>query len=216
MGAKNIENYLIQYGVDSNYFKYKPKREIESFNINKKNFILFSPRGLSPEYNIDSILKSLSLLKKNGLKFKCIFAFNYGDKILNKYIDIATNLNIADSLIWLGYVKYENMQDLYNLSDAVISFPLIDSSPKCVYEALFCKANVIVSDLHWSYDFLKNEIIRVESNNHLKLYEKLKEIYNHRDLKKIDIEKNYSRILDHYDYERNMKKIEKIMKDKIK
>ena len=32
---------------------------------------------------------------------------------------------------------------------------------------------------------------------------------------KIEIENNYNRILDYYDYERNMKKIEKIMMDVI-
>ena len=79
--------------------------------------------------------------------------------------------------------------DLYNISDVVISFPIIDSSPKCVYEALFCKTNVIVSNLEWSHDFLKDEIIRVESNNHIKLFENLKNINLNRDCifrKKID------------------------------
>lgn len=215
LGSKHIESHIIQYGVDSNFFKNKPKNEINSINISRDNFILFSPRGLSSEYNINSILKSLSLLKKDGIKFKCIFAFNYGENILDKHIKSANELDISDSLIWLGYVKYEYMQDLYNLSDVVISFPLIDSSPKSVYEALFCKTTVIVSDLNWTNDFLKNEIIRVESNNHIKLYEKLREIYFNRDLMKIEIENNYNRILDYYDYERNMKKIEKIMMDVI-
>ena len=216
LGSIHIESHIIQYGVDSNFFKSKPKNEINSINLNKENFILFSPRGLSSEYNIPAILKSLSLLKKDGIKFKCIFAFNYGENLLNNLIKIANKLGIADSLIWLGYVKYENMQDLYNLSDVVISFPSIDSSPKSVYEALFCKSTVIVSDLNWTYDFLKNEIIRVESNNHIKLYEKLKEIYFNRDLMKIEIENNYNRILDYYDYKKNMKKIEKIMMNTIR
>lgn len=216
LGSNHIESHIIQYGVDSNFFKNKPKNEINSINIDKKNFILFSPRGLSSEYNIKGILKSLSLLKKDGIKFKCIFAFNYGEKILDRHVKYANELDISDSLIWLGYVKYENMPDLYNLSDVVISFPIIDSSPKSVYEALFCKSTVIVSDLNWTNDFLKNEVIRVESNNHIKLYEKLREIYFKKDLIKKEIENNYNRILDHYDYERNMKKIEKIMMDLVR
>ena len=85
-----------------------------------------------------------------------------------------------------------------------------------MYEALFCKTNVIVSNLEWSHDFLKDEIIRVESNNHIKLFENLKNINLNRDIKKKDIELNYDRIISKYDYETNMKKIEGIMYDSIK
>ena len=134
---------------------------------------------------------------------------------LNYYKALAIKYQIADSLVWLGYVEYENMPDLYNLSDVVISFPVIDSSPKCVYEALFCKSTVIVSDLNWSYDFLREEIIRVESNNHIKLYESLIDIFKNPEIKKNKIEKNYERIINYYDYEYNMKKIEKIMYNSI-
>lgn len=211
LGASNIESHIIQYGVDRQYFKHIHRDKIKDINISTENFIIFSPRGLSPEYNIDCILKSLSLLKQNGIKFKCIFAYNYGEKIIDKYMKLAGIFEISDSLVWLGYIKYEKMPDLYNFSDVVVSFPVIDSSPKCVYEALFCKSNVIVSDLNWSYDFLKDEIIRIESNNHVKLYESLKEINLNKNLKKNSIEANYNRVIDHYDYESNMKKIEKVM-----
>ncbi len=216
LGSKHIESHIIQYGVDKKFFKFKPKKLIKSYSNFKNDLIIFSPRGLSAEYNIDCILKSLSLLKADGISFKCIFAFNYGDHILNKYKLISKKLNISENLIWLGYIEYENMPDLYNISDVVISFPIIDSSPKCVYEALFCKTNVIVSNLEWSHDFLKDEIIRVESNNHIKLFENLKNINLNRDIKKKDIELNYDRIISKYDYETNMKKIEGIMYDSIK
>lgn len=215
LGSGQIESHIIQYGVDKNHFEYKSKKQIDLNKINSE-FILFSPRGLSPEYNIDCILKALAMLNKDGIKFKCMFAFNYGEKILAKYKLISKKLNISNNIEWLGYIKYEDMSDLYNMSDVVISFPFIDSSPKCVYEALFCKSNVIVSDLEWSYDFLKNEIIRVESDNYINLYESIKKIYINRDFKKKEIEMNYDRIIEYYDYEANMKKIEDIIFKSLK
>ena len=63
---------------------------------------------------------------------------------------------------------YWVIQNFYNASDILFSLPSSDSSPNCVFEALFCNKLVIVSDFDWVYERLDYEdcVQKVNHKNH--------------------------------------------------
>ena len=81
----------------------------------------------------------------------------------------------------------------YNASDIVISMPNSDSSPKSVYEAMFCKKPVIVSDLEWSNEFFEREknILKVNSISPDEVTNKILEIISNPKKAKIITESAY-------------------------
>ena len=52
----------------------------EDFEIESDEILLFSPRGITPLYNIDIIIRALKRLIGNAFKVKCMFAYAFGDE----------------------------------------------------------------------------------------------------------------------------------------
>ena len=213
VGAKAEGNYIIQNGVDSSIFYPKGNSLKNDFHIGKDEFLFFSPRAITPLYNIDIILDALHALKKSNHRFKCMFSFAFGGPYYLELKHKATMLGLDDYVIWLGYVKYEDMQLYYNASDLVISVPSSDSSPKSVYEAMFCGKPVIISDLEWSHELLDELecVCRVDVRNAGQLSNSITRLISDSRFSE-KITKNSLQIAHkNFDYEVNMAKMEYIM-----
>ena len=213
LGAKAEKNYIIQNGVDSSIFYPKENSLKKELHIDEDELLFFSPRAITPLYNIDIILDALHKLKKLNYRFKCMFSFAFGGHYHSELKHKVSMLGLEDYVIWLGYVKYENMQLYYNASNLVISVPSSDSSPKSVYEAMFCGKPVIISDLEWSHELLDELecVCRVDVRNADQLSNSIiRLISDSRFSEKIS--KNSLQIVRKtFDYEVNMAKMEYIM-----
>ena len=217
VGAKVEKNHIIQNGVDSSVFYPKKNSIKKDFYITKDEFLIFSPRAITPLYNIDVIIDSLYMLKQTNHKFKCMFSFAFGGEYYFKLKQKVVALGLENYVIWLGYIKYEDMQLYYNASDLVISVPSSDSSPKSVYEAMFCGKPIIISDLEWSHELLDELecVCRVDIRNADQLYNSVKRLISDRKFSE-KISKNSLHLAHKYfEYEVNMKKMERIMLDVI-
>lgn len=218
VGAKTERNYIIQNGVDSSIFYPKENSLKKEFNVDENEFLFFSPRAITPLYNIDIILDSLHSLKEANLRFKCMFSFAFGGQYYSNLKHKVSKLGLENYVIWLGYVKYEEMPLYYNASDLVISIPSSDSSPKSVYEAMFCGKPVVISDLEWSHEVLDELecVYRIEVRNASQLCDGIIRLIS--DAKFLEkITKNSLKIAHKYfDYKANMSKMESIMYDIVK
>ena len=110
------------------------------------------------------------------------------------------------------------MAKYYNASDIVISIPSSDSSPKSVYEAMFCKKPIIISNLEWSYEILPedNVVVRVEPKNSGSLFRAVEKLINNIDYR-MEIAKNAKELAHKYfNYEKNMELMESYMVNLIK
>ena len=215
VGASKSNNHIIQNGVDSSIFYPQINLLKKKFDISDDEFLIFSPRAITPLYNIDTIIDSLFNLKKSNYKFKCMFSFAFGGEYYSKLKQKVIRLGLEDYVIWLGYIKYEDMQLYYNSSDVVISVPSSDSSPKSVYEAMFCGKPIIISDLEWSHEILDQVdcVLRVEVRNAIELSSAIELLFSKPVISK-KISKNSLRLAhDYFDYEKNMRKMESIMLD---
>ena len=214
VGANAQENYIIQNGVDSSIFKPRSANKLkQDLGVLKGETLIFSPRAITPLYNIDTIIESLSELKKTNPRFKCMFSYAFGGEYYSKLKEKVISFGLMENVIWLGYIQYEDMQLYYNASDLVISVPSSDSSPKSVYEAMFCGKPVIISDLEWSHELLDELdcVLRVDVKNPVQLAQAIKSLIDDNELLQA-LSKN-SLLLAHkfFDYDINMKKMEAIM-----
>ncbi len=150
----NIKPHIVQNGIDLSLILKHNKRLRKPKN--RSNII--SIRGFSELYRIKEIL----LYRKKRPSISFIYPF-YDNSYRNKIIKY---MKKSDKDI--GRVDRLKMYKLLQTSLMVISIPLSDSSPRSVYEAIFC-GSVVCITYHPYYDLLpkcmKERIIIVDINN---------------------------------------------------
>ena len=211
LGADRQHNYIVQNGVDSRVFYPKANGIKATYGIKQSDTLIFSPRGLDDLYNIDVILASLQIIKKQGLSFKCMFSFAFGESSLEKLKILAHKLDVEDDVIWLGCLTYDEMAVHYNAADIVVSVPSSDSSPKSVYEAMFCKKPIVVTNLKWSHEILHDCILRVEVRSATQLASAIQYLVNNPESARKLSSNALKCAKSHFDYVNNMAEMEKIM-----
>lgn len=212
-GAHSNNNYIIQNGVDLRTFN-SPKKNTVSFIENRKIMKLFSPRGITPLYNIDVIITALDILqRKHSLNFFCQFVYGFGDEYLIDYKKKCQILKLSANIEWIGYVDHKDMPNYYIRNDITISVPSSDSSPKSVYESMACGTPVVISDLEWSRENLINgkNVITCKAGSASDLADSIIKLYNDKvlydDIKKSGIEL----VKERFSYIKEMEKMKKIM-----
>ncbi len=153
-----IKSEIIQNGIDIKSIELFLSTQKQNQQC-KRNKIV-SIRGITPLYRIENLLLARQKLdedKKHSISF--IYPFyedEYKQVVLNYF-----NENDKD----LGRISRKKMYELLFESKLVISIPLSDSSPRSVYESIFCGSAVAIAH-HSYYDFLpdcmKKRIILVD------------------------------------------------------
>ncbi len=170
----NIDAHIIQNGIDLSAIN-EVKNTIVPKNL---RYRYTSIRGLSSLYRIHDLANSIN---KSNLELTILYPFfdeNYKNELFlllkNKYYD-------------LGRLSRNDMYKVLFESKVVFSVPISDSSPRSVYESIFCGAIVIITYQKY-YDELplcmKRRIIVVnlENENFLEvalneLTQRLEEVY---------------------------------------
>lgn len=117
-------------------------------------------RGFTSLYCIHEILKARNCSVSN-LGCDLDFIYPFYDQ---HYLDKAQSL-VSESDRFLGRILRERMYHLFAHSLLCISIPSSDSSPRSVYEAIFCGAPVAVTDNNYIYDLpssMRSRIIVVD------------------------------------------------------
>lgn len=213
VGARAEYNYIIQNGVDTKIVYPKPNDLKSRLGVREGETLIFSPRALMELYNIEVIIRSLALVRDAGYKTKCMFSYAFGGKYLPRLKKLVKELSLEEVIIWLGFLEYEEMAQHYNAADIVVSVPSSDSSPKSVYEAMFCRKPIIISDLEWSYELLSGCecLLRVKVGNPESLADGIEYLIDHKSERETMASNAYEVACKHYDYYENMKQMEEIM-----
>ena len=148
------DSYLIQNGINtSEILSYRNKGLI------RKN--ISSIRGFYPNYQITEILNSRNLAnKKYAINFIYpFFELKYKNEIKEKFI--------KDDLD-LGRLSKNDLYKNLWMTNLAISVPISDSSPRTVYEAIFCGCVVAVTKSEWINSLpscMKKRIIEIDIND---------------------------------------------------
>ena len=107
------------------------------------------------------------------------------------------------------------MAQHYNAADIVVSLPSSDSSPKSVYEAMFCRKPVVVTDLDWSYELLskKETILRVPVRDVGRTSHAISKLIDDEEFRNKISDTGCNEAKKYFSYKDNMKKMESIMLD---
>ena len=151
----NRNAIISQYGIDTKTIK-------SSINLKVKRYRITSIRAMYPLYRIHQIFKSRELnLPNNDLTLYYPFAEkDYKNKI-NNYLRLSDNdLGRIDKKI--------DLYKVLNSTILAISIPESDSSPRSVYEAIFCGCAIATTYNQWINSLpkcMKNRIVIVDLGN---------------------------------------------------
>jgi glycosyltransferase involved in cell wall biosynthesis len=163
-GAPAANNEIIEVGVDFSIFNLEVEKGVarEKLNLKNNQKLVFSPRSFQQIYNIDVIIKSISIVRQSFPDV--VFAFcTFAGTMENQYKQLIKLEGVEENIVFTGFLDNETeLPSYFSDADAVVSVPVTDSSPKSVYEAMACGAPVIISELPWYHGkFLKNKEVAV-------------------------------------------------------
>jgi glycosyltransferase involved in cell wall biosynthesis len=132
---KRIQTF--PFGIDSK--KFFPSLEAQ------REFTLISTRSLTPIYDIQIILKSLSYLKKEGFRGNLVVLGEGPEE--EKLRKLAKDLEISDSVTFVGAVPHDQVAGYLRKSQIYLSMSLTDGASTSLLEAMACGTFPIVSDI---------------------------------------------------------------------
>lgn len=147
---KDIANEIIEIGIDFSIFNDK----IENNHIRKKlnlgtRPIVLHTRSLNPIYQIDTIIKSIPIIREEFNDICFLFAGSF-ESLDTKTKDYINQNGLSSNIHFCGWIDHDSeMKFYYQDSDVVVSVPSTDSSPFSVYEAMATKTPVVASGLPW-------------------------------------------------------------------
>ncbi len=161
MKRHQIENIsIIPNLVDEEFFK---AAENEKRN---KSFTFFSLGRMVDQKGIDILLKAFALLKS-----KVKLRIGGDGPELNKYKNLAKDLNIDHHIAWLGQLKKEEALSEYQNCDAFVLPSRHESMGVVFAEAMACGKPVIGTICGGPEEFIDDSIgylVRIEDINNLK------------------------------------------------
>ncbi len=125
-----VNAYVIQNGIDLNSINTFMDQDKNDF---KERTVILSIRGFTTLYRICDIV----IARNSSIKFSespLTFIYPFYESVFMK--EILKNLKPGDDD--LGRVGRMEMYDLLSKTRLVLSIPSSDSSPRSVYEAIFC------------------------------------------------------------------------------
>lgn len=223
LGTDSKKIHRIYHGVDPEQFSpiKTDKKLKERLGISGSPSII-STRNLDPIYGIETLIKSAPLVLKKFPDAKFIVA---GELVYDKTVEkdylnkLAISLGIIDSIKFVGTIPHDELPYYLTSSDVYVSTSLSDGGiAMSTLEAMACEVAPIVTDVADNKKWIKNGengfVIPLKDPN--VLAEKI--IYLLRDE---GVRKNFGKInreivKEKQNYEKEMKKMEKLCTDLIK
>jgi glycosyltransferase involved in cell wall biosynthesis len=210
-GAPKKFNKIVELGIDFKVFnKDVPKGNARKRLMLGNEKIIFSPRGFTDLYNIETIIKSIPFVMDSFPDVKFVFCRHFGKKE-DEFADLIKRLSVSSNVVFTGFLDNEkDMPLFYTDSDIVVSVPSSDSSPRSVYEAMACLTPVIISELPWYHQKFQRDInvCVVPIKDEIKLAEKIVKILNGEIV--IDIESAYQYVESNINMISHSKEAEKL------
>ena len=182
--SKHLSKVVENWGVQPNKLKiiYNGTK-IVTDNISKTNqgtVNLITVGRLAPWKNIDTIIKSVNLLKQYDMKFK-LFIVGSGP-LESELKKLVSNLNLSSEVIFTGQKKYSELTEYYKNSNIYIQASGYEGLPHVLLEAINYDLSVISTPIGGS-----NEILQDGKNGYVLNLEKGKKP-NTENLKNIILE----------------------------
>jgi glycosyltransferase involved in cell wall biosynthesis len=164
----NIENLkLVRTGVDVDVINQYEQSELIPDSLKNKEFV-FSPRFMSPIYNVSFQIDTISLLDREYIE-RFTFVFIRGKQFdVNYYQAQLKRLEYLKNEINLNYLIFDyldqpTMWTLMKKASLCMMTPISDGTPNSALEAMAAKCPLIVSNLNYDSDLFDNTCIKLKS-----------------------------------------------------
>lgn len=212
LGANPKKLKLIYFGVDTQ--KFNPEQRNgklrEELGVSNSPAII-SIRSLRPLYDVESLIKATPLVLEQVPETKFIIA---GDGEQGEYLKtFAVSLGVSDSVRFVGRLPHNELPKYLASADIYVSTSLSDSGISVsASEAMACGLPVVVTDSGNNKKWIKGEengfVIPVRDPS--QLAEKIVYLLRNPDTRKRFGEMNRKIIKEKQNYEKEMRKMEKL------
>lgn len=149
---------IIRWGVDAQHFKPEDGNVVrKKLGIREQEKVVLCPRLLQPVYNIDVLIRSLTLIASSEsvrlLLFDCHADAPYREKLFS----LVKELGLVDNVSFLPPIQHAEMPSYYAAADVVVSIPSSDGLPQSLFETMACHKPLVMSDLPQYAGLVENE-----------------------------------------------------------
>lgn len=147
-GASSRKISVVPCGVNLEQFKILDKAQARQYlSFDNYKIILFVGR-IDPLKGVDKLIKALSYLRHiPRLRLLVIGGGERSQREIKQLQKLAFDLEIQDSVTFLGLVKHELLPYFYNASDACVVPSYYESSGLVALESLACGTPVVATDV---------------------------------------------------------------------
>ena len=157
LGVKKNRTLRILLGIDLK--KYKPAKDRQLIKRQlgiEGRYIVLNPRGLGREYNPETVIKTIPMVKNIIPEVKFIFTNNSSPERIELLKNMAAQLGVKESLKFVGYQALDLMVLYYQAADVMVSIATSDHSPSSMREAMACGAVPVMSDFPGVREWISN------------------------------------------------------------
>ena len=152
LGLSEDHIALIPWGIEAELFRSTPEDRLETraaLGIDPSLPVVFSPRGIAPVYNHDTVLLAAKSLAEQGQTVVVLLLrFNVDHSTLQSLEQLIARLGLEQTVRWLDpQTSLTSMAKLYRMSDVVVSIPSSEGYGFTVYEAMSCGCPAVITDL---------------------------------------------------------------------
>lgn len=175
---KNSKLRKVYFGVDTKLFH--PQFNNYNYSVSwldKKNRYVISTRNLEQIYDNSTLIKSVPKLIKMHKDLKIVIAGNGSHH--KKLHELATDLRIVESIIFLNGFDYFKLPEILNSCDIYVSCSLYDGGlAASTAEAMACELACVVSDIPANSELLFDKVncLKFEKQNPEDLANKILEL----------------------------------------
>lgn len=149
LGNYKRQILTVPMGVDVELFK-------NNRNLYENSIKILSLRSLDDNSNIEVIIKGFSKILSKHPNAK-LYIGNDGP-LKNKLIGLTKELNIQNSVIFLGFIDRLSIVNLFKECDYYISIPTSDATSVTLLEAMAAGIYPIVSNIAANKEWIENKV----------------------------------------------------------
>lgn len=147
LGAPPEKGFASTNGVDTVRFRPTPKEHArKTLGLNGASRYMLSVSHLVPRKGVDILLRALALLRTAGHTDLCFIVVGQGGEEGDCEADLralATELGIADAVVWAGAVHNTDLHAWYSAADVFCLASEKEGWPNVVLEAMACGTPVV-------------------------------------------------------------------------
>lgn len=211
LGAAPSKIHLIQFGVESQKYKYVDVSHLRNkLKIPANGFVVLSMRKLKPLYNHDIVIQAAKYVISEIPN--CYFLIVGKGEHKNELEKLVEKMHLEKHVLILEECPHEKVPEFLSLADVFVSIPSSDGTSVTLLEAMASALPVIVSNLasnrEWVAEGENGFVIPLRSPE--KLANSIIELYRDKNKMSVFGQRSAKIVAKRADHKTNMMKMEEL------